>query len=214
MTGLEVMAIASALQAGGKMIKGGLDWLDGGKASKEELERLKKLRERLNAEAVTDADVQRAEQFGTRQATSTMNQAVDRGRQQLAFQGLGSSGLASQVGLKEAQQLADAQTTQGIALRERQDQANRAYKEKAEANLQGFRDQLANRRKAVMQQGASDFFSGGLDLLTLGAQQKMAGADPTKMVTSSSDLMSDASDVMPDFDPSKVKFIEETPNYG
>ena len=214
MTGLEVMAIASALQAGGKMIKGGLDWLDGGKASKEELERLKKLRERLNAEAVTDADVQRAEQFGTRKATSTMNQAVDRGRQQLAFQGLGSSGLASQVGLKEAQQLADAQTTQGIALRERQDQANREYKEKAEANLQGFRDQLANRRKAVMQQGASDFFSGGLDLLTLGAQQKMAGADPAKMVTLSSDLMTDASDVMPDFDPSKVKFIEETPNYG
>ena len=103
MTGLEIMAVASALQAGGKMIKGGLDWLDGGKASKEELARLKTLRERLNAEAVTDADVQRAEQYGSRQATSTMGQARDNARQQLAFQGLGSSGLASQVGLKEAQ---------------------------------------------------------------------------------------------------------------
>jgi hypothetical protein len=175
MTGLEVLAIASALQAGGKMIKGGLDWLDGGKASPEEMARLKKLRERLNAEAVTDADVARAEQLGTRQATSTMNQAVDRGRQQLAFQGLGSSGLASQVGLKEAQQLADAQTSQGIALREQQKQANLAYKERAEANLDNYRQALADRRKAVMEQGRSNFFSGGLDLLTLGAQQKMSG---------------------------------------
>jgi len=208
MTGLEIMAVASALQAGGKMIKGGLDWLDGGKASKEELARLKTLRERLNAEAVTDADVQRAEQYGSRQATSTMGQARDNARQQLAFQGLGSSGLASQVGLKEAQQLADAQTTQGIALRERQDQANRQYKITAEDNLQNYREQLANRRKAVMQQGASDLFSGGLDLLTLGAQQKMYDPStgmPKVTGTEGTDVSIgyDANEF--DFDPSKVK---------
>lgn len=208
MTGLEIMAVASALQAGGKMIKGGLDWLDGGKASKEELARLKTLRERLNAEAVTDADVQRAEQYGSRQATSTMGQARDNARQQLAFQGLGSSGLASQVGLKEAQQLADAQTTQGIALRERQDQANRQYKKTAEDNLQNYREQLANRRKAVMQQGASDLFSGGLDLLTLGAQQKMYDPStgmPKVTGTEGTDVSIGYDTNEFDFDPGKVE---------
>lgn len=209
MTGLEVLAIASALQAGGKMVKGGLDWLDGGKASPEEMARLKKLREKLNAEAVTDADVARAEQLGTRQATSSMNQARDLGRQQLAFQGLGSSGLSSQVGLKEAQQLADAQTTQGIGLRERQKQANLAYKERAESNLDNYRQALADRRKAVMQQGRSDFFSGGLDLLTLGAQQGMIGGGGSVPKPPSGTGV-DTSFVDPKNMP-KVSLLEENP---
>ena len=57
MTGLEVMAIASALQAGGKMIKGGLDWLDGGKASASEMARMNKLRAKIKEKAITNADV-------------------------------------------------------------------------------------------------------------------------------------------------------------
>jgi hypothetical protein len=35
--------------------------------------------------------------------------------------------------------------------------------------------QLANRRKAVKAQGAQNFLSGGMDMITLGAQQKMTG---------------------------------------
>jgi hypothetical protein len=212
MTGLEIMAIASAVQAGGKMIKGGLDWLDGGKATDLELKRMKDLREKLNAEAVTDADVQRAEQFGTRKATSTMNQAVENARGAMAFQGMGSSGLANQVGLKQAQQLADAQTTQGIQMRERQTSANKAYKEQAEENLYNYKKALADRRKAVMQQGASNFMQGGLDLMTLGAQQKMLGSGGMPKVTGTegTDVSIGYDDsTMPDFDPSKVKYVEE-----
>lgn len=189
MTGLEVLAIASAVQAGGKMIKGGLDWLDGGKASKEELARLKTLRQRMNADAITNQDVQYAEQYGTRRATSTMNQAVDNARQAMAFQGMGSSGIANQVGLKEAQQLADAQTTQGIAMRERQRRVNKQHKIQAEDNLYNMKQQLANRRKAVMEQGKANMWGGAMDLLTLGAQQGMIGGGKTPTVPAGQEVL-------------------------
>ena len=157
MTGLEVMAIASALQAGGKMVKGGLDWLDGGKASASEMARMNKLRAKIKEKAITNADVQRAEQFGARQATSTMSEAVNTARGAMAFQGMGSSGVANQVGLKEGQQLADAQISEGIRLRERQTNTNRQVKEQREAQLDNMKMQLANRRKAVKAQGAQNF---------------------------------------------------------
>lgn len=178
MTGLELMALASAIQGGGKMLKGGLDWLNAGsKISGEEAERMRMLRERINSKVISDQDVARAEQFGTRRATSTMNQAVEASRGALAQQGLGNSIISSQVGLKESQNLADAQSTQAIQTRQSQAQINKEASQRAEDQLSQMRMQLANRRKAQRQQGMSEFVGGGMDLMTLGAQQKMAGND-------------------------------------
>ena len=178
MTGLELMALASAVQAGGKIVKGGLNWLNAGsKISGEEAERMRQLRERINQKVISDADVLRAEQFGTRRATSTMNQAVEAGRGALAQQGMGNSILASQVGLKEAQNLADAQSTQAIETRQQQNLINKEAQRRAQDELSAMKMQLANRRKAQIAQAQGDIFSGGLDLVTLGAQQKMMGSD-------------------------------------
>ena len=138
---------------------------------------MRELRRRINEKVISDADVARAEQFGTRRATSTMNQAVEASRGALAQQGMGNSVLASQVGLKEAQNLADAQSTQAIETRQQQDLVNKEAQRRAQDELSAMKMQLANRRKAQIAQGQADMFSGGMDLLTLGAQQKMAGSD-------------------------------------
>lgn len=176
MTGLELMALASAVQAGGKIVKGGLNWLNAGsKISGEEAERMRELRRRINEKVISDADVARAEQFGTRRATSTMNQAVEASRGALAQQGMGNSVLASQVGLKEAQNLADAQSTQAIETRQQQNLINKEAQSRAQDELSAMKMQLANRRKAQIAQGQADMFSGGMDLLTLGAQQRLSG---------------------------------------
>tara|TARA_R100001463_G_scaffold124496_6_gene181499 strand:- start:584 stop:1258 length:675 start_codon:yes stop_codon:yes gene_type:complete len=224
MTGLELMALASAIQAGGKMVKGGFDWLNAGsKISGAEAERMRKLRERINAKVISDQDVARAEQFGTRRATSTMNQAVEAGRGALAQQGLGNSIISSQVGLKEAQNLADAQSTQAIQTRQSQAQINKEASQRAEDQLSAMRQQLAERRKAQRQQGASDFISGGMDLITLGAQQKMAGgftkSDPIDPIT----IMKPKKDgfKIPDYIAPEIKLPKsindlesDTPSFG
>tara|TARA_R100000458_G_C8262903_1_gene238249 strand:- start:143 stop:817 length:675 start_codon:yes stop_codon:yes gene_type:complete len=173
MTGMEILALASALQAGGKMIKGGLDWAQGGKASDLELQRLNRLKAKMNEDVIKERDLQFASQHAGRQASSTMNQAVASARGAMAFQGMGSSGIASQLGLGQAQQLADAQVGAELASREHMRRTNQEHRDKMEDQIYDYKAQLADRRRAVMEQGRANFFGGGMDLLTLGAQSKI-----------------------------------------
>ena len=110
---------------------------------------MRELRRRINEKVISDADVARAEQFGTRRATSTMNQAVEASRGALAQQGMGNSVLASQVGLKEAQNLADAQSTQAIETRQQQDLVNKEAQRRAQDELSAMKMPISKQKKST-----------------------------------------------------------------
>ena len=108
LSGLELLALSSAVKGGAKVIEGGLDWLNSKEPSKEERELLGELKKQANTPAISGEELNRGIMAGQLSADSTMNRGINDARGVLQSQGLGNSVLTTQVPLDSAQELASS----------------------------------------------------------------------------------------------------------
>ena len=75
-----------------------------------------------------------------------------------------------------------------------------------------MRTALANRRKAVMEQGKANMWEGGMDLLTLGAQQGMLGGGTTPPVGGQGTEVLDTTTFDTNYDDLTKDIMTQQPN--
>ncbi len=165
MTGMELLALTSAVKGGVKGVKGLYDWATGGNTS-EESAYIKYLKNQMNQPMFSQDDINRSIMTGNQQASSTFGRGVADAQGNLTMQGLDNSVVATQVPIKAQQELADKQNMNATSIVMNADQMNKEKKRRDNLNYLEAKTKLAEVRRARRNQGFNDFVDGATDIFT------------------------------------------------